>query len=40
MLRNKMIKTFAPRDPAVQALQFLESLDSKDTNQKAQYFRF
>ena len=27
------------RDPAVQALQFLESLDSKDTNQKAQYFR-
>ena len=28
------------RDPAVQALQFLESLDSKDTNQKAQYFRF
>ena len=27
------------RDPAVQALQFLESLNSKDTNQKAQFFR-
>ena len=27
------------RDPAVQALQFLECIDSKDTNQKAQFFR-
>jgi len=26
-------------DPAVQALQFLEALDAKDTNQKAQFFR-
>ena len=30
---------YISRDPAVQALQFLESLDSKDTNQKAQFFR-
>ena len=27
------------RDPAVQALQFLECINSKDTNQKAQFFR-
>ena len=27
------------RDPAVQALQFLECIESKDTNQKAQFFR-
>ena len=27
------------RDPAVQALQFLECIHSKDTNQKAQFFR-
>ncbi|XP_023332600.1 SCY1-like protein 2 isoform X2 [Eurytemora carolleeae] len=26
-------------DPAVQALQFLETLNTKDTNQKAQFFR-
>ena len=26
-------------DPAVQALQFLECLNCKETNQKAQFFR-
>ena len=37
--QRKIFLIYISRDPAVQALQFLESLDSKDTNQKAQFFR-
>ena len=38
-LDRRLQYIFHFRDPAVQALEFLECINSKDTNQKAQFFR-